>query len=30
MLYDRKYSDENIAKVMGGNFLRIMRETLPE
>lgn len=30
MLYDRKYSDENIAKVMGGNFLRIMKETLPD
>ena len=30
MLYARKYSDEHVAKVMGGNFLRIMRETLPE
>ncbi|HTE28608.1 dipeptidase [Flavitalea sp.] len=30
MLYERKYSDENVAKVMGGNFLRIMKETLPE
>lgn len=30
MLYQRKYSDEHVAMVMGGNFLRIMRETLPE
>jgi membrane dipeptidase len=28
-LYQRKYTDEHIALVMGGNFLRIMRETLP-
>jgi len=30
LLYARKYSDENVAKVMGGNFIRIMRETLPD
>lgn len=30
ILYQRKYSDEHIAMVMGGNFLRIMKETLPD
>jgi membrane dipeptidase len=30
LLYQRKYTDEHIAMVMGGNFLRIMKETLPD
>lgn len=28
-LYKRKFSDQHIAMVMGGNFLRVMREVLP-
>ena len=30
ILYQHKYNDENIAKIMGGNLLRVMKETLPE
>jgi membrane dipeptidase len=30
ILYQRKYTDEDVAKVMGGNLLRVMKETLPE
>lgn len=30
MLYKRKYSDEHINMVMGKNFLRVMKEVLPE
>lgn len=30
ILYERKYTDENIAMVMGGNLLRVMKETLPD
>ena len=29
-LYEKNYSDDDVAKVMGGNFLRVMKEVLPE
>lgn len=30
ILYQRKYTDEHIAMVMGGNLLRVMKEILPD
>jgi len=30
MLYKRNYTEEQVEMVMGGNFLRIMREVLPD
>lgn len=29
-LYKKGYSDDDVAKIVGGNFLRVMREVLPE
>jgi membrane dipeptidase len=29
-LYKKNYSDDEVAKVLGGNFLRVMKEVLPE
>jgi len=30
MLYSRKYTEDQVEKIMGGNFLRILREVLPD
>lgn len=30
ILYQRKYTEDHIAMVMGGNLLRVMKETLPD
>jgi len=30
MLYARKYNEDQVEKIMGGNFLRILREVLPD
>jgi membrane dipeptidase len=29
-LYSRDYSDDEVAKILGGNFLRVMKEVLPD